>query len=142
MTEKDTKIDGRARRAADIALAKRQISPASYRALVEEGGRITLQQAKELGRDRGPDGAIQGHGDQETATETVGRTSAEDGIERAPCLCGCGQAPKGKKARFLMGHDNRLFGELKRNLRSDPLLRNARFTDEQREYARERGLLR
>jgi len=26
---------------------------------------------------------------------------------RAPCLCGCGGFPKGKKARFLPGHDAR-----------------------------------
>lgn len=35
----------------------------------------------------------------------------------------------------------RLCGELKRNLEKDPLLKNERFTDEQREYAEERGLI-
>jgi hypothetical protein len=35
----------------------------------------------------------------------------------------------------------RLYGELKRNLEKDPLLRNERFTDKQREYAKERSLI-
>ncbi len=34
-----------------------------------------------------------------------------------------------------------MYGELKRNLEKDPLLRNERFDDEQRAYARERGLI-
>ncbi len=42
--------------------------------------------------------------------------------------------------RFSPGHDARLFGRLKRNLEKDPLLRNEKFTDEQRRYAVERGL--
>jgi hypothetical protein len=47
----DHKIDGRTRRALDVAIAKRQISPASYRAVL--AGEITLQAARDLGRDRG-----------------------------------------------------------------------------------------
>ena len=83
-------------------------------------------------------GTVQGQGNSPGAgTEAPRGASAE----RVSCLCGCGQTPKGKKAKFLMGHDNRLYGEIKRNLRSDPLLRNERFSDEHREYARERGLL-
>ena len=35
----------------------------------------------------------------------------------------------------------RLYGELKRNLEKDPLLRNERFTEEQKAYAKERGLI-
>jgi len=35
----------------------------------------------------------------------------------------------------------RLYGELKRNLEKDPLLRNLRVNEKQREYARERGLV-
>jgi hypothetical protein len=46
-----------------------------------------------------------------------------------------------KVGRFLPGHDARLHGELKRNLEKDPLLRNERFTEDQREYAKERGLV-
>jgi hypothetical protein len=51
MAEQNTKLDGRTRRAADIALAKRTISRASYDAVL--AGEVTLQRAKELGRDRG-----------------------------------------------------------------------------------------
>jgi hypothetical protein len=47
----------------------------------------------------------------------------------------------GKKSRFRPGHDARLYGGLKRNLERDPLLRNQRFSDEQKAYARERGLV-
>lgn len=35
-------------------------------------------------------------------------------VERAPCLCGCGGTPSGKKARFLPGHDARYHAALKR----------------------------
>lgn len=34
----------------------------------------------------------------------------EDGAEseeRAPCMCGCGDFPRGKKSRFIPGHDAR-----------------------------------
>ena len=61
--------------------------------------------------------------------------------EPSLCLCGCGQRPKSSKSRFIQGHDHRLYGELKRNLRSDPLLRSDKFNDAQRRYAVERGLV-
>jgi hypothetical protein len=63
----DHKIDGRTKRALDVAIAKRQISQASYRAAIE--GKITLQQAKELGRDRGPDDISEASDGQDEATE-------------------------------------------------------------------------
>jgi hypothetical protein len=47
----------------------------------------------------------------------------------------------GERSRFIQGHNARLHGELKRNLVKDPLLRNERFTDAQRAYAVERGLI-
>jgi hypothetical protein len=62
-----------------------------------------------------------------------------EGREPRECLCSCGGMTKG--GRFLPGHDARLHGELKRNLEKDPLLRNERFTEDQREYAKERGLV-
>ncbi|MDP9486102.1 MAG: hypothetical protein M3Q49_10020, partial [Actinomycetota bacterium] len=130
--EQNTTIDGRTRRGADLALAKRLISRASYGAVL--AGELTLQHAKEYGRDGGPDDpAAPG------AVQDVPATAAPWGRRRGrerPYLC-CGDATKG--GRFLPGHDARLFGELKRNLEKDPLLKNERFTDEQREYARERG---
>jgi hypothetical protein len=48
---------------------------------------------------------------------------------------------RGKKSKFRPGHDARLYGELKRNLERDPLLRNDRFTEEQKAYAKDRGLV-
>jgi hypothetical protein len=48
---------------------------------------------------------------------------------------------RGKKSRFRPGHDARLYGDLKRNLEKDPLLRNERFSDAQKAYAKERGLI-
>ena len=131
MTEQK-RIDGRTRRAADIALAKRSISRASYDALL--ASEITLQQAKELGRDRGPADTGQASSGQEEA-----RTGPREGRTPQRCLCSCGGTTKG--GRFLPGHDAGLHGELKRNLENDPLLRNERFTDEQKAYARERGLI-
>jgi len=129
MTEQNPKIDGRTKRAADIALAKRLISPASFRALVEEGT-ITLQQAKELGRDRGPNDT--GQSGREDATETPG-----EGRTPRPCVS-CSGMTKG--GRFHPGCDQVLYGHIKRQLRSDPLLRSDKFTNEQRRYAVERGL--
>lgn len=35
-----------------------------------------------------------------------------DEVKHAPCLCGCGETPKGKNARFVVGHDARLKGRL------------------------------
>jgi hypothetical protein len=59
----------------------------------------------------------------------------------AYCLCGCEEPVRGRKSRFRPGHDARLYGKLKRNLEKDPLLRNERFTDEQKAYAKERELI-
>lgn len=39
-------------------------------------------------------------------------------VERAPCLCGCGGFPKGRKSRFVPGHDARYHGALKRAARA------------------------
>ncbi|MDP9438519.1 MAG: hypothetical protein M3P49_07225 [Actinomycetota bacterium] len=139
---KEQKLDGRTKRALDMAIARKQVSQESYQAVL--AGTLTLQEAKAMGRDGAP--ATDGSGGPwtatETATETLGRSGTEDTAAPARrCLCGCGQTPKGQKSRFLMGHDARLHGEIKRNLEKDPLLRNERFTDAQRAYARERGLI-
>jgi hypothetical protein len=135
MTEQ-AKVHHATKKAADIAIAKKQISPASHRAVL--AGQISLQDARELGRSGTPRSTAQGTTVQEEATETSGTPTDTPGQR---CLCGCGRVPRGKKSRFVQGHDSRLHGELKRNLEKDPLLRNERFTDEQRAYARERGLI-
>jgi hypothetical protein len=115
-----------------MAIARKQVSQESYRAVL--AGEITLQRAKELGRDRWP---------ADTSERTSGPRRASsgprEGRQPRPCLCSCGETTRG--GRFKPGHDARLHGELKRNLEKDPLLRNERFTDEQRAYARERGLI-
>jgi hypothetical protein len=138
----DTKVHHQTERGARIALAKKQISRASYEAVLR--GEISLAQAKELGREGAP-GAHTSRSDQDEARTAPGSVSAErpqagTGAQRA-CLCGCREPVRGKKSRFRPGHDARLYGELKRNLEKDPLLRNERFNEAQREYARERGLV-
>ncbi len=100
---------------------------------VAEDMEITLQRAKELGRDRGPDDTPDASDGQEKATE-----GPRKGRRPRACIA-CGGMTKG--GRFHPGCDQKLFGELKRNLERDPLLRNERFTEEQKAYARERGLV-
>jgi hypothetical protein len=46
-------------------------------------------------------------------------TEAPAAETRLPCLCGCGETPKGKKARFMPGHDAQLKASLYRTIR-DP----------------------
>jgi hypothetical protein len=142
----ERKIDGRTKRAADMALGKKQISRASYEAILR--GELSLAQARALERDRGPHDTGQASSGHEEGRKTPreGRERPPEGRERPQegtsalrtCLCGCGESVKN---RFRPGHDMRLFGELKRNLEKDPLLRNERFNEEQRQYARERGLI-
>jgi hypothetical protein len=129
------KVHHQTERGARIALAKKQISQESYEAIL--AGTLTLAKAKELGREGVP-GASARRGGSGAATERPpeGQERPQDGT--GACLCGCGELVKNK---FRPGHDQRLFGELKRNLERDPLLRNERFTDEQKAYAKERGLI-
>jgi hypothetical protein len=131
------KVHHNTRKAAEMALAKRLISRSSYKAVL--AGTLTLAEAKELGRDRGPDDTGQASDGPGTARKTPREVSQERSRSgAATCLCGCGEPVKN---RFRPGHDMRLYGALKRNLEKDPLLRNQRFNEEQREYARQRGLI-
>jgi hypothetical protein len=129
------KVHHQTERGARIALAKRLISQESYEAVL--AGTLTLARAKELGREGGP-GARTSRSGSGAATERApeGRERPQEGA--GACLCGCGELVKN---RFRPGHDMRLYGELKRNLEKDPLLRNERFTDEQKAYAKERKLI-
>ncbi len=83
---------------ADISLAKKQISPDSYRAVL--AGQISLQDARELGRSGTPQKSIaQGTTVQEEAPETSETpqeqpTDAPLGTGRS-CLCGCGETTRG-----------------------------------------------
>ncbi len=140
MPQQNPKIDGRTKRALDMAIARKQVSQESYRAVL--AGTLTLREAKAMGRDGAPaTDATLGRSGPGAATGTARSAGADTGAERTLCLCGCGQIPEGKKSRFLLGHDSSLQSELKRNLQKDPLLRNERFTEEQRAYAVERGLI-
>ena len=124
--EQNPKVHHMTAKGARNALAHRLISQDSYRSVLRD--ELSLAEAKSLGRDRGP---------STPASEKV----QESAPDPSPCLCGCGQRPKSRNSRFIQGHDHRLYGELKRNLEKDPLLRNERFSDEQKAYARERGLI-
>ena len=141
--EKNPKVHHQTARGARLALARKEISQESYRAVLAGG--LPLVKAKELGRDRGPDDAGRASGGRERPQgrppEARERSQGGVGAPVRACLCGCREPVRGKKSRFLPGHDARLYGELKRNLERDPLLRNERYSDEQKAYAKERGLV-
>jgi hypothetical protein len=61
------KVHGNTRKAADMALAKRLVSRSSHEAIL--AGTLTLAQARELGRDRGPHDTGQASSGREGATE-------------------------------------------------------------------------
>jgi hypothetical protein len=147
MSEQNTKIDGRTKRAADMALAKRTISRASYDALL--AGRIGITEAKSIGRDGVPAAdATDGPG---TTTQISRSASAEGGQDGAatpplpvsriskndrtptktPCLCGCGiPVPR----TFAPGHDSRMF-----RVAREHLTEGRELTEEQREYLESSG---
>jgi hypothetical protein len=135
--EKNPKVHHMTAKGARTALAHRLISQDSYRAVLR--GELSLADARELGRDRGPHDTGPASGGHEEARTGPRSVSGDASTGGAFCLCGCGETTRG--GRFKPGHDARLHGELKRNLEKDPLLRNERFSDEQRAYARERGLI-
>jgi hypothetical protein len=152
MTEQ-RKLDGRTRRAADTALAKRTISRASYDAIL--AGRIGLDEAKAIGRDGAPATDISlGQSGPGTATETAGRTSmggGQDGADRPPqpvsriskadarqlCWCGCEELTSPNR-RWRPGHDQRGKGIIRRAVKEGKV---AELSDRLREYGTERGLI-
>ncbi len=117
MTEREnTKVDGRTKRALDTAIAKRQVSQESYRAVLE--GRIDLKTAKDLGREGSPFGPV---------------VRADKNDRSRPCLCGCGRTTK---SIFAQGHDMRMVTLAKAHVRGE-----AELTEEQLEYVEESGKL-
>ncbi len=153
MTE--PKLDGRTKRAADIALAKRQISRASYDALL--AGEIDLSGAKELGRDSGPTDTPEDSGGPGAATVTPRSAGAEDrrggaqALQDTPpqpisriykndttqeCWCGCEQLTSSGK-RWRPGHDQRAKGLIKRAVKEG---KAGELPDQLKEYGVERGL--
>jgi hypothetical protein len=133
--EKNPKVHHQTARAARLALARKEISQESYRSVL--AGELSLDRAKKLGREGAPS-ARTSRGGSRAATGRVRSASAEGEAPGKACLCGCGESVTN---RFRPGHDQRLFGELRHNLERDPLLRNERFSEEQKAYAWERGLI-
>jgi hypothetical protein len=116
----EAKVHGNTKKAADMALAKRAISPDSHKAVHE--GRITLDEARELGREGSP------FGPAPKAISKNDRTPT-----KTACLCGCGElVPR----TFNAGHDVRLVSLAKAYVRGEREL-----TEEQLEYVTTSGKL-
>ncbi|MDP9476434.1 MAG: hypothetical protein M3R38_12260 [Actinomycetota bacterium] len=107
------------RKAADMSLAKKAISPDSHKAVL--AGDLSLEEARSLGRNAGPAGpAVRVNKNDRTPTPT-------------PCLCGCGElVPR----NFKPGHDVRLVTYAKEYVRGEREL-----TEEQMEYVQTSGKL-
>ena len=120
MTE-EIQVHHATRRAADLALAKRAISPDSHKAIHE--GRIDLEEARSLGREGSPFGP---------APKTISKNDRTP--TKTPCLCGCGTpVPR----MFAAGHDMRLVTYAKEYVRGEREL-----TPEQMEYVERSGKLK
>jgi len=132
------------RKGADISLAKRQISPASYRAVLD--GKISLHAARELGRDQEPDDIsdaadapgqgqeISGAPQEQPAVVPTGprltsRISKNDRL--SPCICGCGRLVQ---KRFAAGHDMVMFRAAREHITE-----GRELSGEQREYLESSG---
>jgi hypothetical protein len=116
-TQEQPRVHGNTRKAADMDLAKKTISPDSYKAVHE--GRITLDEARELGRKGSPFGP---------APKTVSKNDRS-----RPCACGCVQLTRG--GTWIPGHDARLPGLVMQAVKGE-----IQLTDEQREHADKRDL--
>ena len=89
----ESTVHHQTKRGADMSLARKEISPDSHRAVHE--GRISLEEARELGREGSPYGP---------AKKTVAKNDRTP--TPTPCLCGCGDlVPRSFKA----GHDMVMF---------------------------------
>jgi hypothetical protein len=143
-------LDGRTKRGADMALAKRIISRASYDAIL--AGRIGLDEAKAIGRDGVPAaGTGRASGGQDGGQEAPRSASAQDGAHTPPqpvsriskddarqfCWCGCQELTSSGK-RWKVGHDQRAKGIIRRAVKEGKV---AELSSQLREYGAERGLL-
>lgn len=115
MTEK---VHGNTRLAADLALERGAMSKESHAAVLR--GELGLQEAKDLGRNRAPDGS--------PAVKAISK-----GDRSRECMCGCGNRTRG---RFAQGHDQRLVAFAKEHVKGEREL-----TDEQMEYVERSGKL-
>ncbi len=150
MTQQNPKIDGRTKRALDMAIARKQVSQESYRAVL--AGTLTLQEAKAIGRDGAPAAdATGGSGGPGTATETARSTSAGGAEDARPqpvsriskddatqqCWCGCQQLTSPNR-RWRPGHDQKGKGLIRRAVREG---KTGELSPKLRMYGAERGLL-
>ncbi len=116
-TAPETTVHHQTRKAADMSLAKKAISPDSHRAVL--AGDLSLEEARELGREGSPFGP---------APKTVAKNDRS-----RECACGCGERTAGGVWR--MGHDARLPGLVLRAYMGE-----IELTDEQHEHAQKRDL--
>ena len=77
---------------------------------LEAEGLTTRRIPAALDAEAIPDKPTRRKGDRRTPAEKVAEGR---GANRATCLCGCGETPKGKEARYLPGHDARHHAALK-----------------------------
>lgn len=87
-------------KAADMALMKAAISPESHAAVLE--GTLSVDEARKIGRDMGPDGPA----GQPSKKSTSKKTSKKD-APKNECLCGCGELTA---STWKQGHDMRQMG--------------------------------
>ena len=144
------KVHHQTKQGARIALANEQISRASYEAIL--AGTLTLAEARELGRARGPEAATS-RGSSGAGTESarvglerpqdrrnappqpISRISKDDATQE--CWCGCGEQTKPHR-RWKPGHDQRAKGSIKRAVAAGKV---DELSDRLRDYGQERGLI-
>jgi len=150
MTQQNPRIDGRTKRALDMAIARKQVSQESYRAVL--AGTLTLRQAKAMGRDGAPaTDAARGSGGpgmatggprridtgapQDSPPQPESRVSKDDTTQE--CWCGCQQRTSPGRM-WRPGHDQRAKGIIKRAVREG---NEEGLSPRLREYGAERGLI-
>ena len=114
----ETNVHHATRKGADMSLARREISQDSYRAIHE--GRITLAEARELGRQGSPYGPAPKLVNKDDRTPTA-----------TPCLCGCGVMVA---RRFAPGHDAKML-----RVAREHILNGRELTHDQSEYLETSG---
>ncbi len=119
------KVNGNTILATKLALDRKAISEESHAAVL--AGTLSLQEAKDLGRDAGPDGL----------TGPTPKTLSKD-EKGQRCWCGCDSWTKPNR-RWLPGHDQRAKGIITRAVREG---KEDELSDRLREYAAERYLIR
>jgi hypothetical protein len=147
------KVHHQTERGARFALAKKQISQDSYKAVL--AGTLTLAEARKIERERAPDAPTSRGGQDEARTgprsAREDRERPQEGTEIPPqptsriskddatqeCWCGCGEQTKPHR-RWKPGHDQRAKGSIKRAVAAGKV---DELSDRLRDYGQERGLI-